>query len=133
MLFRSHILRRIRDKAGVGIVLAGTEKLHALIAPEHGEFDQIRSRVVFWLPVIKSIKREDADALAQAAFDMDGIADVPDDVLDALWSYSKGSARMLVENLIPAVRDYGLKQGHALEAALVHDIAQQVLNLQRGA
>lgn len=128
-----HILRRLRDKAGVGIVLAGTEKLHALIAPEHGEFDQIRSRVVFWLPVIKSIKREDSDALAQAAFDMDDIADVPNDVLDALWGYSKGSARMLVENLIPAVRDYGLKQGHALEAELVHDIAQQVLNLQRGA
>ena len=125
-----HILRRIRDKAGVGIVLVGTERLHALIAPEHGEFDQIRSRVVFWLPVIKSIKREDSDALAQAAFDMDDIADVPKDVLDALWDYGKGSARMLVENLIPAVRDYGLKQGHELEAALVHDIARQVLNLR---
>ena len=125
-----HILRRLRDKAGVGIVLVGTEKLHALIAPEHGEFDQIRSRVVFWLPVIKSIERKDADALTQAAFDMDGIADVPQDVLDALWHYCKGSARMLVENLIPAVRDYGIKRGETLDASLVHDIASQVLNLR---
>lgn len=125
-----HFLRRIRDKASVGIVLVGTERLHALIAPEHGEFDQIRSRVAIWLPIIKAISRSDSDALSQAAFDVDEVGDVPEDVLDALWGYCKGSARMLLENLIPAVRDYGLRKGEVLDASLVHDIAKQVLNLR---
>lgn len=128
-----HQLRRIRDKANIGIVLLGTEKLDALIAPEHGEFDQIRSRVCMWPNVIKSINRKDADALAQAAFDAYAggeLGELSDDVLTALWGYCKGSARMLVENLIPSVRDFGLKKGEVLDASLVHDIAKQVLNLR---
>ncbi|AXF86417.1 hypothetical protein DTO96_102171 [Ephemeroptericola cinctiostellae] len=123
-----HELRRIRDMAGVGIVLAGTEKLSALIMPEHGEFDQIRSRVCLWPKTITAISREDADALAQSSLDEQGELDKP--VLDALWSYSKGSARMLMENLIPAIKDYGINKGEALDESLVHDIAKQVLNLR---
>lgn len=123
-----HEVRRIRDMAGVGIVLVGTEKLSALIMPEHGEFDQIRSRVCLWPATIKGIQREDADALAQSALDEQG--EVDEKVLDALWSYSKGSARMLTENLIPAVKDYGLAKGKALDVELVNAIASQVLNLR---
>ena len=122
-----HEIRRIRDKAGVGVVLAGTERLSALIMPEHGEFDQIRSRVCLWPATIKSIAREDADALAQSTFDD---CELDDTVLTALWGYAKGSARMLMENLIPAIKDFGIAKGHALDAALVHDVAKQVLNLK---
>jgi DNA transposition AAA+ family ATPase len=123
-----HILRRIRDVAGVGIVLVGTEKLGALISPTHGEFDQIRSRVTIWPPTVTEIKREDADALAQAALDEQG--ELSGEVLDALWSYSKGSARMLTENLIPSIKDFGLAKGNELNAALVAAIAKQTLNLK---
>ena len=122
------LLHRIRDKANIGIVLAGTEKLTSLISPMHGEFDQIRSRVCLWPETIKTISRADADALAQSALDEQGELDAP--VLDALWQYSKGSARMLMENLIPAVKDYGIGKGQAFGAELVHAIAQQVLNLK---
>ena len=123
-----HEIRRIRDKANIGIVLAGTEKLTSLISPMHGEFDQIRSRVCLWPETIKTISRADADALAQSALDEQGELDAP--VIDALWQYSKGSARMLMENLIPAVKDYGIGKGQAFGAELVHAIAQQVLNLK---
>lgn len=121
-----HYLRRIRDKAGVGIVLVGTERLLQLVKPSYGEFDQIRSRVGFWPQMIKGITREDADALAQAALSDQG--ELPEDALDALWHYCKGSARMLVENFIPALRDYGLKK-HAMSADLVHAVARDVLLL----
>ncbi|MEY2686650.1 MAG: hypothetical protein RL375_848 [Pseudomonadota bacterium] len=120
-----HYLRRIRDKAGVGVVLAGTPKLQALIKPEHGQFDQIRSRVAMWPATIQSISRDDADDMVREA--LAGAAEVPDDVLDALWSYCDGSARVLMESLLPALRDYGLAKQSALTPKLVDAIAKNVL------
>ena len=127
-------LRRIRDKAGVGVVLCGTEKLTALIKPEHGQFDQIRSRVSMWPQTIEAITRDDADDMARAA--LDGLMH-PDDasadkVLDALWAYCSGSARVLNESLIPALRDYG--SGKAITPGLVDQVASRVLFMaKRGA
>jgi DNA transposition AAA+ family ATPase len=119
-----HYLRRIRDKASVGVVLAGTEKLQALIKPEHGQFDQIRSRVAMWPATIEAITRDDADDITRDA--LRDVPEVPDEVLEALWAYCKGSARVLTESLIPALRDYGIGR-HALSAALVDKIARDVL------
>ncbi|AIV75342.1 MULTISPECIES: AAA family ATPase [pseudomallei group] len=122
-----HYLRRIRDKAGIGVVLVGTDRLLQLIKPSYGQFDQIRSRVGFWPQVIRGVSRDDADALAQAALDDQG--ELSSDVLDALWHYCRGSARMLIENFIPALRDYGLKKNHELSAELVHAVARDALLL----
>lgn len=115
-------LRRLRDKAGIGVVLTGTEKLTALIQVQHGQFDQIRSRVGMWPDTIESISRDDADDMVRAA--MSHIT-VSDEVLDTLWAYSAGSARVLTENLLPAIRDYG--QDKTLSPKLVETIAAKVL------
>lgn len=123
-----HYLRRIRDKAGIGVVLSGTEALSALIRPEHGEFDQIRSRVNFWPNTAHGITREDADAIIATAFADQG--DIDDAISDRLWTYCKGSMRMLVEGLIPAVRDYGMAK-HALSVELIDSVANKVLNLKK--
>lgn len=126
-----HYLRRVRDKAGVGIVLAGTPKLHVLLNPEQGQFDQIRSRVGMWPATVKTITRDDMDDMARAALLQDGEpVDLPDDVLDALWAYSAGSARTLMEMLVPALRDYGLGKV-PLTAKLVDSVATKVLFLKR--
>lgn len=119
-------LRRIRDKAGVGVVLCGTEKLTALLKPEHGHFDQIRSRVAMWPQTIESITRDDADDMARAAL-ADLAGDPADEVLDALWAYCKGSARVLNESLMPALRDYGPAMGKTLTPGLVDQVAAKVL------
>lgn len=121
-------LRRISDKAGVGVVLAGTERLHQLIRPHHGTFDQIRSRVVMWAPIVKAISEDDANEIARALLPsaMPGQA-ITDQTLARLWQYADGSARMLTENLIPALRDYG--QGKQLAPALIDAVAQKVLFL----
>jgi DNA transposition AAA+ family ATPase len=120
-----HTLRRLRDLANVGIVLAGTEWLTGLIKPERGQFDQIRSRCGFWPETVRGISAEDAAALVQANF---GTEDVPDDVVARLYSYSKGSARMLVEGLLAALREY--RKGRALDVKLVDAVAKQALCLQ---
>jgi DNA transposition AAA+ family ATPase len=122
-----HYLRRINDKARVGIVLAGTPKLHTLIAPEHGQFDQIRSRVSMWPQTVETITRDDADDMARAALPDEPL---PDDVLDALWAYGAGSARMLTESLVPALRDYAVGK-LVLSAKVVDEIAAKVLFLKR--
>ncbi|WZV77753.1 hypothetical protein AAFM48_05890 [Burkholderia pseudomallei] len=36
---------------------------------------------------------------------------------------------MLIENFIPALRDYGLKKNHELSAELVHAVARDALLL----
>ena len=122
-------LRRLRDMAAIGVVLMGTEKLTGLIKPQHGQFDQIRSRVGMWPKTIEGITRDDADDMVRAA--LADVKELPDEVLDALWAYCDGSARVLNENLLPAVRDYGIGQQRALSADLVHSIAQKVLFMAR--
>lgn len=121
-----HYVRRLRDKGGIGVVLAGTPKLDLLISPKGGQFDQIRSRVQFWPSPIRGVTREDADAVITSTFE--DLGDIDAKVYQALWHYSRGSMRVLVESLIPAIRDYGLSK-HKLSAELVHAVAKDVLSL----
>jgi DNA transposition AAA+ family ATPase len=120
-----HTIRRIRDTANVGVVLAGTEHLSGLIRPAHGQFDQIRSRAGFWPETVKGITAEDAAALTQSAF---GAEEVPEEVIARLYAYCKGSARMLVEGLIAALKEF--RKGRALDIKLVDAVAKQALCLQ---
>lgn len=120
-----HLVRRLRDMANVGVVLAGTEWLTGLIKPERGQFDQIRSRCGFWPETVRGISADDAAALVQANL---GTEDVPDDVVARLYAYSRGSARMLVEGLLAALREY--RKGRALDVKLVDAVAKQALCLQ---
>ncbi|MBL1321531.1 MAG: AAA family ATPase [Methylophaga sp.] len=118
-------LRRISDKANIGVVLAGTERLKPLIKDPRGRFGQISSRVGFWPPVIQGITEDDAAALSAAAFgDNEALSD---DVLNALWQMCDGSARVLVSALIPGVKDYGLKKGSELSPELIIEVGQKVL------
>lgn len=121
-------LRRIRDMAQVGVVLVGTEKLTNLIKPQHGQFDQIRSRVGMWPKTIERITRDDADDMARQALQDAG--ELPDDVLEALWAYGNGSARVLNENLIPAMKDYAIGR-MPLSGDTVQKIAEKVLFMTR--
>lgn len=120
-----HMFRRIRDKANIGIVLAGTEHLSGLIKPEHGQFDQIRSRSGFWPETVRGISAEDAAALVQSAF---GAEEVSEDVIARLFAYCKGSARMLCEGLIPGIKEF--RRGRPLDTKLVDAVAKQALCLQ---
>lgn len=117
-------LRRIRDMAGVGIVLVGTEKLAELIQPERGQFDQVRSRVGMWPATVKKITRDDADELARAA--LHEMGDLSDEVLDTLWRYCDGSARVLMEGFVPNIRDFFAGQ-RPLRPEHIEGVARDVL------
>ena len=123
-----HTLRRIRDLANIGIVLAGTEQLTGRIKPLHGQFDQIRSRTGFWPQTVRGISETDAAALIQAVL---GGEDIPEDVISQLYKYCKGSARMLVEGMLAGIREF--RRGRPLDVQLVDAVAQQALGLQSAA
>jgi DNA transposition AAA+ family ATPase len=120
-----HAIRRIRDLANIGVVLTGTEHLTGLIRPQHGQFDQIRSRAGFWPETLRGITLDDAAALTQAVF---GAEEVPEEVIARLHAYARGSARMLVEGLIAGIRKF--REGRALDVKLVDAVAKQALCLQ---
>jgi DNA transposition AAA+ family ATPase len=120
-----HTIRRLRDIAGIGIVLSGTEHLRGILKPEHGQFDQIRSRIGFFPETIKAITQDDAAALIQASFMSEEIAD---EVIEKMYKYCKGSARMLVEGLIAGLREF--RAGRVLDIKLVDAVAKQALCLQ---
>lgn len=123
--------RRISDLAEIGLVLAGTEKLHPMVRDPLGRHGQISSRVGFWPPIIKGIKREDAAAIARAAFTGRAIeGELADEVLEAFWQMCDGRARVLAK-LIRNVIELGLEQGHALSGQLVYSAGQQLMGLKR--
>lgn len=122
-----HYLRRIRDKARVGIVLSGTVKLNQMLKPESGQFDQVRSRVGMWPATIRCITRDDCDDMARSG--LGELGELTDDVLDALWAYCAGSARVLMEGLVPSVREFC--HGRPLSVALIDGVARDALSLKK--
>lgn len=122
-------VRRIRDLAEVGVVLSGSEKLQPMLRDPRGRFGQISSRVGFWPPVVRGITEEDAHTITRTV--LGERDDLTDEVLDAFWQMCDGSARVLGEDLIPGVRDYGLRKGLELSADLVFQVGQDVLGFKR--
>jgi DNA transposition AAA+ family ATPase len=120
-----HTLRRLRDLADIGVVLAGTEYLTGLIKPERGQFDQIRSRTGYWPETMLVITELDANALIQAHF---GKEEVSEDIMKRLFAYSKGSARMLCEGLLAGLKEF--RKGREVTLKMVDNVAKDALCLQ---
>lgn len=125
------VLKDLREMVNVGAVFAGNEGLKPLLLKRHGKFDQIGSRTNFRPPVMNAITGEDAVRITRAALEAHG-AEVDDATAQAFWEACEGSARVLAENLIPAVRDYGLRKGLALTPDLVLKVSGEVLGWQPG-
>lgn len=118
-------LRRLRDMANIGIALVGTEHLSGIVRSKNQNFDQIRSRIVFWPETIERISADDAAALVEAGFSDD---EVPADVSARMYAYSQGSARMLAEAIVPVVQQ--ARAGRELSVALVDAAVRKALCLK---
>lgn len=124
-------LRDLRDLAGVGVVLAGTPVLYHMLRDVHGRFGQISSRIIFWPPTMNAITEADAHTITRAAFEAFGHEAPSAAILDACWQACEGSARVLAENLLPALRDYVLRKGIALSPEVVFQAAEEILGYSR--
>ncbi len=85
------VLRRLHDKAGIGIVLAGMPRLLVNLRGKRGEFAQLYSRVGFALPLGDALSRDDFDQIAVSM--MPEAADAK--ISDALYTSARGNARRL--------------------------------------
>lgn len=85
------ILRRLHDKAGTGVVLAGMPRLLINLKGRRGEFAQLYSRVALALNLGDTLSRDDFHQIAVDMMPEAGESDIG----DALYARSLGNARRL--------------------------------------
>ncbi|ECI7964147.1 ATPase [Salmonella enterica subsp. enterica] len=85
------ILRRLHDKAGTGVVLAGMPRLLINLKGRRGEFAQLYSRVALALNLGDTLSRDDFNQIAVDMMPEAGESDIG----DALYARSLGNARRL--------------------------------------
>ncbi|EBD6542191.1 ATPase [Salmonella enterica] len=85
------VIRRLHDKSGIGVVLAGMPRLIVNLKGKRGEYAQLYSRVALALDMGNSLDREDFDQIA-----VDLMPEAEDQkIRNALYDQSKGNARRL--------------------------------------
>ncbi|EIX3163634.1 AAA family ATPase [Salmonella enterica] len=85
------VIRRLHDKAGIGVVMAGMPCLITNLKGKRGEYAQLYSRVALALDMGNSLDREDFDQIA-----VDLMPEAEDQkIRNALYDQSKGNARRL--------------------------------------
>ncbi|EEK2576260.1 AAA family ATPase [Salmonella enterica subsp. enterica serovar Montevideo] len=85
------VIRRLHDKAGIGVVLAGMPRLIVNLKGKRGEYAQLYSRVALALDLGNALARQDFDQIA-----LDLMPEAEDQkVSNALYEQSKGNARRL--------------------------------------
>lgn len=116
-------LRRIHDKAGIGVVLAGMPRLIINLKGKRGEYKQLYSRVGLALSIGDALPQDDINDIA--------ISMLPDaadpDVGAALFKASHGNARRLFK-LVRGVSRHSAISGHAVSAGAVRKFAEMLIN-----
>lgn len=85
------VIRRLHDKAGIGVVLAGMPRLITNLKGKRGEYAQLYSRVALALDLGNALARQDFDQIA-----VELMPEAEDQkISDALYNQSKGNARRL--------------------------------------
>ncbi|WP_267436455.1 AAA family ATPase [Erwinia psidii] len=117
------IIRRIHDKAGIGVVLAGMPRLIINLKGKRGELKQLYSRVGFALALGDALPREDIDEIASSVLD-----DAREQsVRDALFSASKGNARRLFK-LLRGVHRHSQLNNVPADAGAVRKFSEMLIN-----
>lgn len=116
-------LRRIHDKSGIGMVLAGMPRLIINLKGKRGEYQQLYSRVGFALCIGDSLPQSD---ITDIAVSMLPGAD-KEDVSEALFKASHGNARRLFK-LVRGVSRHSEISGNAVSAGAVRKFAEMLIN-----
>jgi DNA transposition AAA+ family ATPase len=114
------LIRRIHDKAGVGVILSGTHRLIVNLKGKKGEYAQLYSRVGMLLQIGNMLPDDDINSIIENA-------GYQDDVAEALFTASLGSCRRLGKLFKLLKRMARLNNGVA-SAAMVQQCAKQLVN-----
>lgn len=114
------ILRRIHDKAGMGMVLAGMPHLRANLRGGKGEYKQLYSRVGLALDIKKRLPSEDIALLCQNALGTDEFNEKLDKV-------SYGNARRL-SKLLRGVNRLAVVNKKSVDLAMIERFAEMLID-----
>ncbi len=116
-------LRRIHDKSGIGVVLAGMPRLIINLKGKRGEYKQLYSRVGLALSIGDALPQDDINDIAVSM-----LPDAADpEVGAALFKASHGNARRLFK-LVRGVSRHSSISGHAVSAGAVRKFAEMLIN-----
>ncbi|SLM63984.1 MULTISPECIES: AAA family ATPase [Dickeya] len=117
------VLRRIHDKSGIGIVLAGMPRLILNLKGKRGEFVQLYSRVGFALNLGNALPQDDTDAISESL--------IPDawtpEMGAVLYKESRGNARRLFKLLRGVVRTSHIND-RPVSVSTVRQFAEMLIN-----
>ncbi|MBQ0313691.1 MULTISPECIES: AAA family ATPase [Providencia] len=116
-------LRRIHDKSGVGIVLAGMPRLILNLKGKRGEYKQLYSRVGFALRMGESLPEDDITNMITAMLPE---ASEPE-VLNALYKACKGNARRLFK-FLRGISNGSQISGQPIDVQMVHEFSEMLIN-----
>lgn len=116
------VIRRIHDKAGVGVVLVGLNRLITNLKGRRGEFLQLYSRVGFALNIGAELPETDINAIASQVIQNDS-----KDLLEAFYKSSGGNARRLSKLLRGAIRA-SETNNKPVSPALVRKFAEMLIH-----
>ena len=116
-------LRRIHDKSGIGLVLAGMPRLIINLKGKRGEYQQLYSRVGFALCIGDSLPQSDITDIAVSMLPGAGSQEVS----EALFKASNGNARRLFK-LVRGVSRHSEISGNAVSAGAVRKFAEMLIN-----
>lgn len=116
-------LRRIHDKSGIGMVLAGMPRLIINLKGKRGEYQQLYSRVGFALSIGDSLPQSDITDIAVSMLAGAGSQEVS----EALFKASHGNARRLFK-LVRGVSRHSEISGNAVSAGAVRKFAEMLIN-----
>lgn len=117
------VLRRIHDKTGIGIVLAGMPRLIINLKGKRGEFVQLHSRVGFALNIGNALSQDDSDLIASTILP-DALSS---DMSDVLYKESRGNARRLFKLLRGVIRTSHIND-REVNVTTVRQFAEMLIN-----
>lgn len=115
-------LRRVHDKAKVGLVLAGMPRLLVNLRGKNGELRQLFSRVAFRLDLGDTVPDDDLTMIAAAA-----LPDADDETVAELVRQSDGNARRL-DKLVRGVARLARMNRQQADADMVRTFAQMLIH-----
>lgn len=114
------ILRRIHDRTGIGVVLAGMPRLRANLKGARGEFKQLYSRIGLCLDLKDRLPEEDLRALVIASI---GENECTQELIKA----SNANARRL-SKILRGVKRLALINDTEINPALIERFTQMLIN-----
>jgi DNA transposition AAA+ family ATPase len=112
-------VRNLNDCAGVGIVLAGNDKIHRqmLTSSKGYEFDQIRKRIMVRKQITNDYTPDDIKA----------IFPVNDDCAEFLLKIAKRECLRTAQKFYGVARDFAIANGKPLTLKTLKEVAQDIM------